>query len=507
MKILYASGEVVPFAKTGGLADVAGALPKALTELGHEVVVVMPKYKMVDEHKFGLEKVFENLPVPVGSRTEYAEVFRGKIPQSNVAVYFIANDKYFNRAGLYQDKGLDYPDNCERFSFFCRAVMEFIPKTSFHPEIVHCNDWQTALIIAYVKKMYNWSKVATVYSIHNMGYHGLFPKEQINLTGFGLEMFTPENLEFWGNIALTKAGFVFADLINTVSETYAQEIQTEEFGYGLAGLLKSRSQDVSGIVNGIDYALWDPERDPQIVKNYGIRSLNLKYENKKALQKQNGLPEKEDTPLIGMITRLADQKGFDILAGAMEQIMHLKCQIVILGTGEPKYHELLQVEKKKYPKHIGVNLGFDAALAQLIYAGSDMFLMPSHYEPCGLGQLISYKYGTIPIVRKTGGLADTVHEFQEKSGRGDGFVFKDYTSAALLQAVKRAIETYKNKKVWRSLMEKVMHYDYSWTNSARKYVELYKRALSKVGVEVELKTTVRRKAATKIEGKQIWTNP
>ncbi|MFA4967607.1 MAG: glycogen synthase GlgA [Candidatus Margulisiibacteriota bacterium] len=478
MRILYASGEVVPFAKTGGLADVAGALPGALSALGHEVVVVMPKYRMVDEKKYGLEKIYENLPVPVLDRKEFADIYRAKIPGTDVTVYFIANNKYFGRDGLYQDKGIDYSDNCERFSFFCRAVMEFIPKTSFVPQIVHANDWQTALLIAYVKKLYDWKNTATVYSIHNMGYLGLFPRENIFLTGFGWEMFTPETLEFWGNIALTKAGFVFADAINTVSETYSKEIQTEEFGYGLAGLLRDRQTDVYGILNGIDYKLWNPETDPQIVKNYGIKSVPLKYENKAALQRINGLPEKANIPVIGMITRLADQKGFDILAGAMEEILHLNCQIIILGTGEPKYHELLLAEKKKHPKHIGVNLGFDSALAQLIYAGSDLFLMPSHYEPCGLGQLISYKYGTIPIVRKTGGLADTVHDYNPKTGKGDGFVFEDYSSGALLEAVERAIATYKQKKVWKSLVEKVMCYDYSWAASARKYIDLYNKAIS-----------------------------
>ena len=494
MKILYASSEVVPYAKTGGLADVAGALPKALAELGHEVVVVMPKYRMVDEKKFGLERLND-------------VIFRAKMPKSQVTVYFIDNPKYFDREGLYQEKGIDYPDNCERFSFFCRKVLEFLPKVSFFPDIIHCNDWQTALIIAYVKKLYNWSKTATVYTIHNMGYHGSFPKEQLPLTGFSWEMLTPETLEFWGNIALTKAGFVFADIINTVSETYAQEIQTDEMGFGLAGLLRSRTRDVSGIINGIDYEVWNPETDPQIVRKYGAKSIPLKYENKKALQRANRLPEKEEIPLIGMITRLADQKGFDILAGAMEKIMHLKCQMVILGTGEPKYHELLLAEKKKYPQHIGVNLGFDAALAQLIYAGSDMFLMPSRYEPCGLGQLISFKYGTIPIVRKTGGLADTVHDFNPKTGKGDGFVFEEYSSAALLDAIKRAVAAYKKKRSWLGLMEKVMCYDYSWATSARKYGDLYKRALKKIGMDIETTSSVRRQAAAKLAEKPIWTNP
>ncbi|HTY12572.1 MAG TPA: glycogen synthase GlgA [Candidatus Omnitrophota bacterium] len=498
MKILYASSEIVPFAKTGGLADVAGALPVALSEAGHEVVLVMPKYRQVDEKKFEMEKVFDGLPVKVADRIEYADIYRSRIPNTKVTVYFIANKKYFDRDGLYQERGVDYPDNCERFSFFCRAVMEFIPKTSFFPQVVHCNDWQTALIIAYVKRMYKWSKTATIYSVHNMGYLGLFPKTQIFETGFGWEMFTPDTLEFWDKVALTKAGFVFADAVNTVSDTYAKEIQTKEYGCGLDGLLRSRSADVYGILNGIDYKIWNPETDPKIVKNFGIKSVPLKYENKAALQRINGLPEKDGLPLIGMITRLADQKGFDILAGALEEIMHLKCQMVILGTGDLKYHELLLAEKKKYPKNIGVNLGFDSALAQQIYAGADMFMMPSLYEPCGLGQLISYKYGTIPIVRKTGGLADTVHDYDQKTGKGDGFVFEEYTSAALLGAVKRAIETYKNKRVWMSLVEKVMCYDYSWDASARKYIDLYQKALKKVGVDLEVSSPARKLAAEKM---------
>ncbi|MDD5383235.1 MAG: glycosyltransferase, partial [Candidatus Margulisbacteria bacterium] len=258
------------------------------------------------------------------------------------------------------------------------------------------------------------------------------------------------------------------------------EIQTPEYGYGLDGLLRSRTEDVYGIINGLDYDLWNPATDPKIAKRYSRMTLSLKAENKLALQKQNDLPQKVTVPLLGLISRLADQKGFDILAGAMEQIMQLQCQLVILGTGEPKYHELLQKMKKKYPTHIGVNLGFDAALAQLIYAGSDMFLMPSLYEPCGLGQLISFKYGTIPIVRKTGGLADSVHNFDPKTGEGDGFVFEAYNPQALLDAIKRAVETFLKKAIWRKLQETVMDYDYSWDASAKKYIALYVKALAKV---------------------------
>lgn len=476
MKILIASPEVVPFAKTGGLADVAGALPKALSALGHDVRVILPKYKMVDSDKYDLSKVYDGLKVPIADRIELADVYESVLPGTGVIIYFIANDRYFGRDGLYQDKGIDYPDNCERFTFYSKAALEFIKKIDWKPDVVNANDWQSALIIMYIKTLLRndpfYSGIATVYSIHNMGYQGTFPREQLPVTGLGWEYFNMDSLEFYGKIALTKAGFVFADVINTVSEQYSREIQTPEFGHGLDGLLRSRSKDIYGIVNGLDYDLWNPATDPYIAKNYSSKVVTLKSENKTALQKQNGLPQ-NDWPLIGIISRLADQKGFDILAEDIENIMHLKLQFVLLGTGEPKYHELFLQMKKKYPEHIGVKLGFDAALAQLIYAGSDMFLMPSRYEPCGLGQLISYKYGTIPIVRKTGGLADTV------SDGITGFVFEDYSSSALHDAIKRAVDAYKDRKKWQALMQKVMGLDYSWNASAKKYVELYKKALDK----------------------------
>ena len=477
MKILIASPEVVPFAKTGGLADVAGALPKALSGLGHDVRVILPKYKMVDAKKFGLKLIKSGIQVNIMDRTESADVYEAKIPGTDVEVYFIANDKYFGRDGLYQDKGVDYPDNCERFVFYSKASLEFIKKIGWQPDILHTNDWQSALMIMYIKTIYRndpfFADIATVYSIHNMGYMGLFPPETMQTLGLGWEYFTPDTLEFWGKVALTKAGFVFADVINTVSEQYSREIQTPEYGYGLEGLLKHRAKDVFGIVNGIDYDLWNPESDKLIAKQYGPRSLKGKSENKKVLQQKNGLPEK-DVPVIGIISRLADQKGFDILAQDIENIMHMDLQIVLLGTGEPKYHDLFKQMKQKYPAHLGLNLGFDAALAQLIYAGSDMFLMPSRYEPCGLGQLISYKYGTVPVVRSTGGLADTVED------EVTGFVFEEYSSAALHDAIRRAVAAYKNKDRWNKMMLKDMALDYSWGTSAKKYVELYRKAADRV---------------------------
>ncbi len=477
MKILIASPEVVPFAKTGGLADVAGALPKALSDLGHDVRVIMHGYKMIDAKKFGLKLAMSGIEVSMPDRVELADIYESVIPGTGVEVYFVANDRYFGRDGLYQDKGVDYPDNCERFVFYSRASLEFIKRLGWQPDILHTNDWQSALMIMYMKTVLRndpfFGEIATVYSIHNMGYMGLFPPEKMHVLGLGLEYFTPDTLEFWGKLALTKAGFVFADAINTVSEQYSREIQTAEFGYGLEGLLRHRSADIYGIVNGIDYDLWDPETDKLIAKHYGPKTIGNKQDNKKALQKRNGLPGK-DVPLIGIISRLADQKGFDILAEDIENIMHMDLQFVLLGTGEPKYHELFQQMKEKYPEHLGLNLGFDSVLAQLIYAGSDMFLMPSRYEPCGLGQLISYKYGTVPIVRKTGGLADTVQD------EVTGFVFEEYSSTALHDAIKRAIAAYNDKNRWRGIMVRDMALDYSWDSSAKKYVELYRKALDKV---------------------------
>lgn len=484
MRILLVSPEVVPFAKTGGLADVAGSLPKALKEIGHDIRIIMPRYKNVQTP---MSKI-RTLKVKIGRKFEDVIISEGKLPGTSVTVYFVEHDKYFgSRDELYQVKGVDYPDNLERFSLFCQAVPIFLKAINWKPDIVHCNDWQSALVIAHLKVTYKndpfFSRTGTVYSIHNMGYLGMFKKELIDLTGFGWEIFKPEGLEFYDNLALAKGGIAFSDVINTVSETYAHEIQTKDYGHGLEGMLKRRAQDLYGIVNGIDYDIWNPATDKNIPRRYSPATLSLKHENKIELQKRNSLPQKVETPVIGMITRLADQKGFDILAGTMEALMREHCQLVVLGTGDLKYHKLLQQVKQRYPDHLGLNLGFDAMLAELIYAGSDMFLMPSLYEPCGLGQLISFKYGTIPIVRKTGGLADTVHQFDSKTGEGEGFVFLEYSSKALFTAIRQAIETFHKKTVWKPLQEKVMQLDYSWDYSAKKYVALYMKALEKVGIQ------------------------
>ena len=480
MKILIVSSEMVPFSKTGGLADVAGALPKALKELGHDTRVIIPKYKSDGHLGITANLLLSGLEIQVGAEKKKANIYETKLPGGTIV--YLVESELFERDGLYQENGRDYPDNAERFIFFSRAALALIKAIGWEPHVIHANDWQTALIPAYIKtalaKNIFYNTIATVYTIHNMGYLGVFPADKMPLTGLGWEYFTPDTMEFWGNVCFSKAGIVYADAINTVSETYSAEIQTEEFGHGLDGLIRSRSKDVYGILNGVDYEVWDPKKDPCLKKHYGASDLRGKAANKTILRKSCGLSQKKDTPIIGMVSRLTDQKGFDILSGCFEEMMALGIQFVLLGTGDPKYHELFGSYVKKYPGQVSVNLGFDSAAAPLIYAGSDMFLMPSKYEPCGLGQLISFKYGTVPVVRSTGGLADTVTDLDADPEKGNGFVFKDYTSAALLGTVKRAVSKYSSdKKGWSAAAKNIMEYDYSWNTSANKYVALYKKAI------------------------------
>lgn len=459
MKILQVASEVVPFAKTGGLADVVGALPVALKKLGEEVIVALPRYKTIDDSKFKITRFKEDI--------SYCLIGR------KIKVYFIENAKYFNRLGLYGDKASDYPDNLERFSYFCKRVLELLKELKFTPDIIHCHDWQTALIPVYLKNQYKnepfYKKIKTIFTIHNIGYQGLFLKEEYPKLGLDWSLFNMEMLEFYGKINLLKGGIVFSHLINTVSNTYSKEIQTKEFGFGMEGILSRRKNDLFGILNGLDYSIWDPESDKFISKNYSALEPKEKAENKEELQKICKLPLKKELPLIGIVSRLAEQKGFDILAAALEAICKMNLQLVILGTGDLKYHTLLENAVKKYPKVISLHLKFDDPLAHKIYAGSDMFLMPSKYEPCGLGQLISFKYGTIPIVFKTGGLADTVN-------KDNGFVLQRYNKDDLIRAIQEAVRTFKDKEKWVALVAKAMQYNFSWEESAKKYIKLYEKA-------------------------------
>ncbi len=484
MNIFFVSSEVVPFAKTGGLADVAGALPKAIKKIGHDIRIFMPLYKRIKRKEFGLKPLIQGIEVVLADKKEKVDIFEARMPGSDIPVYFVKNRHFDYRDELYMVNGKDYPDNFEAFLTFCKAAIPFLKKINWQPDVIHCNDWQSGPLVLYIHELRKsdpfFKRTATVYSTHNMAYQGSFPAEKFPLMGLPDNIFTDKGLKAWGNISFAKGGFVYADVINSVSETYSKEIQTKEYGVGLEEILKKRSHDIYGIVNGIDYEIWNPATDKNLVKRYSPVTLSLKIENKLALQKDMGLEPSDSIPLIGMVSRLDNQKGFDILSEEIEDLMHLDCQIVILGTGDPKYHELLIEMKQKYPKHIGLKLAFDAVLAQRIYAASDMFLMPSRYEPCGLGQLISFKYGTIPIVRKTGGLADTVTDYNPKTGKGNGFVFEKYDAKALLETVKRALAEYKNKAVWKKLQELVMEYDFSWGASAKKYISLYMKALGKV---------------------------
>jgi len=483
MNVLIASAEIVPFAKTGGLADVVGALPIALEKVGAGVNVVMPLYKTIDQKKYKLKKFGEKLSIPMAGENVEVTIKQGKMPGTKGKAFFIECEKYFDRDGMYQKNGEDYIDNDERFALFSRAVVEMIKMLDEKTDVVHCNDWQTGLIPTYMSVLYGkdefYKDISTAITIHNIAYQGIFPAETMEKIGLPWDIFTPQGVEFWGHLNYLKAGIVFADVISTVSETYANEIRsTEEFGRGLEGLLNYRGEDLYGILNGIDYSIWDPAKDDHISSNYDESDLRGKSRCKKTLQKEQNL-KTDKSPLIGMVSRLADQKGFDLVAAVLEKVMGMDVQFVILGTGDPEYHEMLEEMAEKYSDKIGVNLRFDDPLAHKIYAGSDIFLMPSRFEPCGLGQMIALKYGTLPLVHKTGGLADTVIDYTEDPNQGNGFVFDEYSPEALLSAIERAVEVYSNKRKWNTIAKNAMKIDHSWKNAVRKYMDLYEKAVEK----------------------------
>lgn len=481
LKVVFATSEMVPFAKTGGLADVAGSLPSELADLGHEVKVFMPKYSKIDENKFGLKLVYDSIKVPMDTGDENAGLFVANF--KGVQVFFIDNPEYFSREQLYGTPQGDYPDNDRRFTFFQRAVPESIKAINFKPDVMHCHDWQTGLLPLYLKTIYKdeplFQKTKTFFTIHNLAYQGNFPPDSLSVTGLPWDVFSLDGLEFWGKLSFLKAGLVYSDVLTTVSEKYAEEIQTKEMGCGMEGVLSNRSEDLHGVLNGIDMEVWNPETDRNITANFSAKDLTRKLINKAVLQKENSLPVNSSIPLLGIITRLADQKGLDILAPAMEDLAKMDIQFVLLGTGEEKYHKIFSELGKKYPEKFGMNILFDAKMAQRIYAGSDMFLMPSYFEPCGLGQMISLRYGTVPVVRATGGLADTITNYDPSTGKGNGFVFSDYTSSALLDAISRAIEVFQDRRAWLKLVKEGMKRDFSWEASAKKYISLYKEALKK----------------------------
>lgn len=482
-RILFVASEVTPFAKTGGLADVAGSLPEALASLGHQVFVVLPLYRSVKEGAFGIKPYDGALSVPFKGRQLKTGIFIAKEGRK-VHFYFIQRDEFFDRSGLYGTPEGDYFDNAERFIYFSRAVLELSTSLGFQPDIVHCHDWQTGLVPVYLKSLYKsnavFKQAKSVFTIHNLAYQGVFPKEMMTVGELPSELFSMSGLEYYGKMNFIKGGIVFSDIITTVSEKYAQEIQTTEFGYGMDGVLKERNTNIFGILNGVDYASWNPGSDPHIAAKYDRKALSGKKICKEELKKIFKLNGPQDFPVIGIISRLADQKGFDILSETLNDIMRLDLYLVILGTGDVRYEKQYAALAKKYPGRLGVKIAFDNVLAHKIEAGSDMFLMPSKYEPCGLNQMYSLRYGTIPIVRATGGLDDTIQRFDPDTGAGNGFKFVDYSPQALLEEVKRALVTYQDKKTWRVLIQKAMAMDFSWVRSAQKYNEIYDRAIKQI---------------------------
>jgi len=484
LKILIAAAEVAPFAKVGGLADVAGALPKALKALGHDVRVVMPCYKMIEDNpKYAVEDHLPPFPVPIHEGyTEQAWVRRTWIG-GNVPVYLIASDRYFTTA---TESKKVYSLEPEPYVFFDRAVAEFVPRLSpsWSPDILHGNDWHTGLIPVYLQTFYEqnptWANTFRVFTVHNLAYQGNFPYEILRYAGLPGELFNYHRLEFYGKMSFMKGGLVFSDLVNTVSKTYAQEIQTPECGCGLEGLLQHLGAQgrLTGITNGIDYEEYNPATDPRIPARYSAENTAGKARCKSALQAECGLPKSKTAALIGVVSRLVDQKGFDLIHSIVKRMLALPVQFVLLGTGDPQYETFFKKLATRFPKKAKVHIGFDAALAQRIYAGSDLFLMPSQFEPCGLGQMISLRYGTLPIVRATGGLADTISDYDPRTGKGNGFVFKEYDPEALLKTIQRAVETFRDKAQWEPLVLRALQSDFSWTNSARKYVEFYRQAQS-----------------------------
>lgn len=479
IKVLFLSSEVTPFAKSGGLADVAGSLPAALKHAGVDVSLALPFYRVIREGHFKSRMNIRDLEVPFRESTLKADILETTL-SGDIPVYLVDREDMFDRPGLYGNSKGDYYDNLERFSFFSHAALRTAQAAGLSPDIIHCHDWQTGLVPPLLKGPYRTSLglsgAATVFTIHNMGYQGLFSPDKFGVTGLsGPQYFHSEGLEYWGDISLLKAGIVYADAVTTVSPTYSEEIMNHEYGLGMEGVLMSRRGSLHGILNGVDYNEWNPLKDSHISARYNLKALSLKKRCKKELLRETGLGfDLEDRPLIGMISRLDKQKGLDILMPALEEIIKLDTGMVILGLGDEAMEKALTKAAAGNPARIAIHTGFNDPLAHRIMAGADIFLIPSRYEPCGLTQMYALKYGTVPVVRATGGLNDTIEQYNRQRSTGNGFKFVPYSSEALVSAVKQAVELYKDKNTWRRLMKTGMKYDFSWGRSADRYVELYR---------------------------------
>lgn len=490
MNILLAASEAVPFAKTGGLADVCGALPVELTRLGHSAALILPAYRQARISGMPIESLGIDFIVPIGTKTVTGHLLRSRLPANgaDVPVYLIQQDDYYDRDELYRQDGQDYSDNAERFVFFSRAVLEAIRLLDLDVDVIHCNDWQTGLVPAYLKIEYRrlprYEKIGSLLTIHNIAYQGMFWHWDMLLTGLDWKYFNWHQMEYYGKLNLLKTGIVFSDSINTVSPRYAEEIQTPKFGRGLEGVLQHRRDVLSGILNGIDENIWNPATDRHLVAHYSADTVAQgKPLCKAALQKELGLAERRDVPLVGMIGRLDDQKGFDLVADVIpDWVQRSDVQWVILGKGEPKYHRLFTDLAKRFPAKVAVRLEFSDALAHRIEAGADLFLMPSRFEPCGLNQMYSLKYGTVPIVHETGGLADTITDATPENlaaGTANGFRFREESALALGETLGRACDAYRRPEVWSKLVQTGMRQDWSWRHSAQQYVDLYEKTIGR----------------------------
>jgi starch synthase len=486
---------MTPVVKVGGLGDVIGALAREQARRGHQVVVALPAYRGADVKSLGMRQRIGRTELPWGVRREEAAfdlytapAVDGGAPLRVLLVDHVSERRFFDRLGLYDDpvSGEGYPDNAERFLFFSRAAMEGLKLLGEPLDVLHAHDHQAGWVPCFARTHYAadpaFSRAATVFTIHNLGYQGIQEPWVLGLAGFGRELFYPTSpFEFWGRVNYMKVGVAFADLISTVSPRYAMEIQTGgEFGFGLEGLLARRSGDLRGILNGIDHRVWDPARDPLVRFPYDREHPEGKWKNRAALAEECGFPSAPDWPIVGMVSRLVDQKGFDLIEQAERDLLRLEARFVVLGTGQARYQELCARMMASQPTRFHYRAGFDEPLAHRIEAGCDLFLMPSRYEPCGLNQMYSLRYGTVPVVRATGGLADTVQDFDPASRRGDGFVFQRYESADMLAALRRALAIYRQPHLWSHLRSSGMACDFSWARSADGYDELYREARARV---------------------------
>jgi starch synthase len=483
MHIAFAASECVPFSKTGGLADVVGALPHALAALGHQVSVYVPRYrqtKLADP-----QIVVPSITIPFDDKYRFCSVLTAG-SSGAVRFYFVDYPPYFDREGLYGGPAGDYPDNAERFALFSRAVLE-ASKVLGVPHVFHCHDWQSALLPVMLRTLYAedpaFREVAAVFTIHNMGYQGLFPPDTLPLLTLPWDLFTISKMEFFGQVNFLKGALVLSDFVTTVSKKYSQEIQTTEYGFGLEGVLRNRAATVTGILNGVDYDEWSPETDKFLVAKYSPQDLSGKLQCKKDLLNVFGITNadansssKSNLPVIGIVSRFAAQKGFDLIAQIMDRLAREEMIMVVLGSGDKLFEEMFQRLNKQFPNKIAVKVAYDNAIAHKIEAGADMFLMPSRYEPCGLNQIYSLKYGTVPIVRATGGLDDTIEPWDARTGKGTGFKFSDHTGEALLATIKQALLAYRDPSSWQTLMRNGMSRDFSWGASAREYGKIYERA-------------------------------